>query len=223
MATPVRLVIVTDRQLVREGLTALLAGQRRRVHVVAAERGTGADTGAVDVILYDALSSAGCQPGELPVLTPIPRSRVVALVPDLRPDIVAAAAAHGVVSCVPMSATAEALADAVVAAHLGVDDSAPSTGQALAGGDCGLSTRELEVLTLIAQGCSNAQIAGLLFLSVNSIKTYIRTAYRKIGVTRRSQAVLWCIRHGLGPLMDSPAPAPDESADRLSTPGSQIA
>ena len=33
-------------------------------------------------------------------------------------------------------------------------------------------------------------------VSVNSVKTYIRSAYRKIGVTTRPQAVSWCVRHG---------------------------
>ena len=45
-----------------------------------------------------------------------------------------------------------------------------------------------EILALIAQGLSNQQIAERAYLSVNSIKTYIRTAYRRIGATSRSQA-----------------------------------
>jgi DNA-binding CsgD family transcriptional regulator len=60
----------------------------------------------------------------------------------------------------------------------------------------GLTRREVEVLTLIAQGRSNRDIAAELYLSPNSIKTYVRTAYRKIGATSRSQAVAWAIRHG---------------------------
>jgi DNA-binding CsgD family transcriptional regulator len=38
-----------------------------------------------------------------------------------------------------------------------------------------------------------------MHISPNSLKSYIRAAYRKIGVTTRSQAVLWGIRHGLRP------------------------
>lgn len=59
-----------------------------------------------------------------------------------------------------------------------------------------MSLREVEVLSLIAEGLSNHEIAELLFLSVNSVKTHIRTAYRKIGVERRSQAVRWVIHAG---------------------------
>ena len=56
--------------------------------------------------------------------------------------------------------------------------------------------REVQVLTLIAQGRTNRDVADELFLSPNSIKTYVRTAYRKIGATSRSQAVSWAIRNG---------------------------
>ena len=52
------------------------------------------------------------------------------------------------------------------------------------------------MITLIAQGRTNREIAAELYLSPNSIKTYVRTAYRKIGATSRSQAVAWAIRNG---------------------------
>ena len=63
----------------------------------------------------------------------------------------------------------------------------------------GLSAREAEVLVLIAQGLSNQEIADRAFLSINSVKTYVRSAYRKIGVERRTQAVIWATRNGFVP------------------------
>ena len=60
----------------------------------------------------------------------------------------------------------------------------------------GLSTRESEVLALICEGLSNQEVADRLFVSVNSVKTYIRQVYGKTGVTRRTQAVAWAHRHG---------------------------
>ncbi len=42
-----------------------------------------------------------------------------------------------------------------------------------------------------------AESADRVFISINSVKTYIRSAYRKIGVTSRSQAVAWGLRNGL--------------------------
>ena len=63
----------------------------------------------------------------------------------------------------------------------------------------GLTRRQSEVLAMIASGRTNVEIADDLFLSVNTVKMYVRSAYRKIDVTRRSQAVLWATQHDLGP------------------------
>ena len=63
----------------------------------------------------------------------------------------------------------------------------------------GLTDRESEILALITQGMSNAQVASLTFLSPNTVKSYIRAIYRKIEVESRTQAVLWGVRHGFTP------------------------
>ncbi|NBF11966.1 helix-turn-helix transcriptional regulator [Pseudomonas sp. Fl4BN1] len=52
-----------------------------------------------------------------------------------------------------------------------------------------LSQRELQVLQLIAQGCSNQQIAAQLFISLHTVKTHGRRIHSKLGVERRTQAV----------------------------------
>ena len=64
------------------------------------------------------------------------------------------------------------------------------------GRSAGLSPREAEVLALIARGLSNQEICDRAHVSINSIKSYIRSAYRKIGVKSRTQAVLWALAHG---------------------------
>ena len=62
-----------------------------------------------------------------------------------------------------------------------------------------LSAREAEVLALITQGYTNNDIASRSYLSINSVKSYIRSAYRKISVERRSQAVRWGMENGMLP------------------------
>jgi two-component system, NarL family, response regulator LiaR len=60
----------------------------------------------------------------------------------------------------------------------------------------GLTEREAEIIALITQGLRNDEIADALYLSKNTVKSYIRSAYRKINVESRSRAVLWGVDHG---------------------------
>jgi DNA-binding CsgD family transcriptional regulator len=55
--------------------------------------------------------------------------------------------------------------------------------------DLGITRRELEVLELIAQGMSNREIAGKLFVSENTVKTHSSRVFDKLGARRRTQAV----------------------------------
>ncbi|MFD2519734.1 response regulator transcription factor [Emticicia soli] len=55
--------------------------------------------------------------------------------------------------------------------------------------ELGLSKRELEVLQLMATGLSNQEIAGQLFVSLNTIKTHTSKVFEKLDVKRRTQAV----------------------------------
>lgn len=61
-----------------------------------------------------------------------------------------------------------------------------------------LTHREAEMLDLIARGMSNNQIVETTTLSMNSVKSFIRSAYRKIGVERREHAIAWALDRGYG-------------------------
>ncbi len=76
------------------------------------------------------------------------------------------------------------------------------------GREYGLTMREAEMLAMITQGLTNSEIAQRSFLSGNTVKSYIRAAYRKIGVTRRPQAVAWGLRHHMTPRPTRITPAP---------------
>lgn len=109
--------------------------------------------------------------------------------------------ALGAAGFLPKSASALEIVAAVEDVHdhrpaEGRPTSRPPNMSAWPGQDHRLSPREAEVLAYIAQGLSNQDIAERCYLSINSVKTYIRTAYQKIGVTSRSRAVLWAVQHG---------------------------
>ena len=61
-----------------------------------------------------------------------------------------------------------------------------------------LTRREVETLGLLAQGLSNKEIAGVMWLSDRTVERHITSLYRKIGVARRSEATAFALRHGLG-------------------------
>jgi DNA-binding NarL/FixJ family response regulator len=60
-----------------------------------------------------------------------------------------------------------------------------------------LTRREVEVLGLLAQGLSNKEIAGVLWLSDRTVERHLTSLYRKIGVARRSEATAFALRHGV--------------------------
>jgi NarL family two-component system response regulator LiaR len=65
--------------------------------------------------------------------------------------------------------------------------------------DLGITRRELEVLELIAQGMSNREIAGKLYVSENTVKTHSSRVFDKLGAKRRTQAVQLGKEFGLLP------------------------
>ena len=84
----------------------------------------------------------------------------------------------------------------------------PTTSATWLGKSDGLSAHEGALVALIVIGLSNQEIARALYMSVHSAKTHIRSAYRKMGVTSRPQAIAWGNLHGFHLI----APArPDEN------------
>ncbi|MEX2355875.1 MAG: response regulator transcription factor [Thermaerobacterales bacterium] len=62
--------------------------------------------------------------------------------------------------------------------------------------ETGLTTREFEVLDLIAQGAGNRDIAERLFITESTVKNHVTSIFRKLGVTDRTQAALHALKRG---------------------------
>ena len=85
----------------------------------------------------------------------------------------------------------------VTGATAGRRPARPARGAATATGVAGLTAREIEVLRLLAGGQTNAEIAGDLGLSVNTIERHVGNVYRKIDARGRADATAWAIRRGV--------------------------
>ena len=60
-----------------------------------------------------------------------------------------------------------------------------------------LTEQEIRILTLIAEGLTNSDVAEVLTVSPNTVKTHVRNIFVKLGVSDRTQAAIWAIRRGL--------------------------
>jgi len=198
---PIRLAIVTEEDVVYRGLVSVVQ-ELDQVQLLGRSLSLAADPG-IDVALFDV---AGLNRGEgkdLDWLVKETHAAVVAVARDLRPDLAARALDRGVDGVVSLSAGEAEIIDVIRAAAAGdlAGDASPeavdyTANTALLGRAEGLSAREVQVVGLITMGLGNEAIAQRLFLSINSVKTYIRSAYRKMGVTSRSQAITWSVQHG---------------------------
>ncbi|HEU4811011.1 MAG TPA: response regulator transcription factor [Nocardioides sp.] len=202
--SPIRIAIVNDYDIVVAGVAAALAPYAERVTVVELDSGLPV-VSDVDVILYDTFGQVQGDTVDLEELVQGSDARVVVFSWNIQPELVRRTIDKGASGYVSKASTAEQLVDAIEAVHSGtVVTPAPHQAADVASGawpgqEHGLSARESEIIALITQGLSNQEIADITYLSINSVKTYIRTAYRKLGVTRRAQAVIWGVTHGFEP------------------------
>ena len=199
-APTIRLVLVADAPLVMAGTVAMLSTVAPEIEVICLSETPDVPVQA-DVIVYDP------QRHELTTLEHLsrtsPQALVIAFSWSTRPDIVNEARRHGAAAFLSKELSAAEVLTAIRSLRAGhhgrflVQPYAPATESSTSAHLLGLTKRELEIVELITAGLSNDDIAKSLFLSINSVKSYIRTAYRKIGATRRAQAVLWGVEHGL--------------------------
>lgn len=201
---PIAAAIVSAHEIVHTGLVGMFASRPGAIEVVPFD--PGAPDRQPDVILYDVFGLHDGDGDDLDGYVKDTDCAVVALARDLRPDLAARAVAKGVDACVSMTVEIDEILDVIRSAVAGEgqpDASGPGAESgapyAVLGEEVGLTPRETEILRLLTLGLSNQQIADECFLSINSVKSYIRSAYRRIEVTSRSQAVVWCLQHGFEP------------------------
>ena len=211
----VRVLLVDDEKLVRAGLRALVDGEQGIT--VVGEAGDGAEaiskTKALtpDVVCMDVRmpNVDGIQATR--VLTERhPDSKVLVLTTFENDDYVHEALQAGAQGFLLKRAAPDAVVSAILTVHQGDSLLYPDAVRRLVASAAPaaptkpglpmLSEREGEVLRLIARGLSNAEIAGELFVTVETVKTHVTSILGKLGVRDRVQAVIRAYETGFVPL-----------------------
>ncbi|QHC58931.1 response regulator transcription factor [Rathayibacter sp. VKM Ac-2760] len=203
---PLTVALVDDYDVVLKGLAHMFDHYRDRV-VVAEIDANAALSDRIDIVLYDSFAQPESDLQELADLVRNPRAEhVVVYTWNFHPDLVADALEQGVRGYLSKTLPARELVAALEAVRSGelVVSEPPRRAGTAPGLDWpgrheGITDRESEILALITQGKSNADVAALTYLSPNTVKSYIRSVYGKIGAASRTQAVLWGVEHGFTP------------------------
>ncbi len=204
---PISIALVDDYDVVLIGLAHMFDTHSDRI-VVAEIDANRPVTDHVDIVLYDSFAQPEVDHDQIRVLIEHPNAgRVAVYTWNFHPDLIDLAMRKGVSGYLSKTMPAAELVAALEAIHAGetvISDAPPHRTRTAVGLDWpgrseGLTDRQSEILALITQGKSNAEVAAITFLSPNSVKSYIRATYRKIGVGSRTQAVLWGIDHGFKP------------------------
>jgi len=211
----IRVLLADDQRVVREGLGTLL-GLLDGIELV----GTAADGEEAlalareldpDVVLMDLrmprcdgisairrLSERGERPRAIALTTFADDASVLgALRAGARGYLTKDAGADQIRAAVEAVARGEAALDPAVQHHVIAALSEPAPAESSPDLPDGLTPREVEVLALIAEGLTNAEIAGRLVVSGATVKTHVNHIFAKTGARDRAQAVVYAYGHGL--------------------------
>lgn len=200
---PLYVSVINDFDVVVAGVRALLSPFADRVLVVDTQLQSTPDV-AVDVALFDTFAAPLDWQIRLAELASDPGVGTVAVYSFMTdPRAVEDSIAAGAGGFLAKSRTAAELVEGIESIAGGKQVVDRGGREGIVSGDhwpaedVGLTPREAEMLSLIVRGYSNEEIARSRYLSPNTVKSYIRETYRKIGVTTRAQAVAWGMSHGL--------------------------
>ena len=211
---PIRILIVDDHTMVRDGLNTMLSRQRDFVVVGEATNGREATELAQDmdpdVILMDLRMPEVSGVEAMRIIgSRDPHVRFIVLTTFDTDEYIFDAIEAGATGYLLKDTSREELFNAVRAVHRGESQIEPGVAakvlsrfqelsrQGPEHNRESLSEREIEVLQLIARGSANKQIAGELLISESTVKTHVANIFRKLNVSHRTEAVTQALQRGI--------------------------
>ncbi len=192
----VRVAVVNDYELVVAGLEQLLSKHSDRITVAAGILIGEPLPSPIDVALFDLYGRSGVAAPALRTLVNDPNvARVAVFALDLNPPLIADGRAAGASGFISKALPGDQIADALVRIGRGEEVIAGTPSPKAAHSDLewpgksvGLTERESQVLTLLAEGLTNREIAAALYLSAETVKSYVAQIFSKLEVRNRVEA-----------------------------------
>jgi DNA-binding NarL/FixJ family response regulator len=216
----IRILVVEDHTVVRDGLCALISAEPGMAVIGTAADGLEAVTQAEvlqpDVILMDLILPRmdGVEATRL-IRQKNPSARILVLTSFGEDHMIYSAIKAGALSFLMKDSSSEELLQAIretnqnqaviqpeIARRMALRDEMPPEKEVE------LTSREIEILQLVALGKTNQEIADQLFLSERTVRTHITNILSKLNLTNRTQAALYALRSGISHMDYS---LPDES------------
>jgi DNA-binding NarL/FixJ family response regulator len=211
-ASPIRVLVVDDHEVVRQGLASTFESS---VIQIVGEAGDVAEAAKLarklkpDVVLLDVrIGPSDGLDGIKSIRAACAGTRIVMFSAFDSPTYIARAVSAGAHDYVLKTASRQEIIDAV--SHAAAGTPPPRLGEfrrivgAMANRtvpdniDVPLTPRETQTLRLVAMGLSNQEIADSLEISIETVKEHVQNMLRKLSLSDRTQAAVWAIRHGVG-------------------------
>jgi DNA-binding NarL/FixJ family response regulator len=202
--TPIRVAVANDYEIVVAGLAGMLSRHGDIDVVDMFIVGEESPSEPIDVVLFDTFGRDGVDLDQVRMLVRTPMVRhVVVYTLSWADPITHDALEHGASGVLSKALDGDELADRLREIAAGVVVVAPpphgrivsGSGRDWPGRSFGLSERESECLVLLAAGLRNAEIGKSLYVSEDTVKTHLKRAYRKLGVSNRAQATTVVLKH----------------------------
>jgi two-component system NarL family response regulator len=202
--TPIRVLIADDHAIVREGLVAILNRQDDLIVVGEAANGREAvekwRSQRPDIILMDLRMPEMSGVAAIEAIREVDKDALIIVLTtyDSDEDIYRAMRA-GAKAYVLKDAHREELLECIRRVRQGKTFVSPEIAAKLVGrlSEEDLTHRELEILSLVAKGKSNKQVANALGISEGTVKTHVKNILEKLDATSRTEAVAVAVRRGL--------------------------